>query len=122
MTHGREKSDPSIVAAKLANKTGQPEAESVERREGAEGNTEGQHMRRTQSRESVSQGLDRVREATQQKKKERFTALLHYVTIDRLMDAFSSLCSSRPSFYGTRPTCSVLCRSSGQPGVRSSAR
>jgi RNA-directed DNA polymerase len=56
MTHGREKSDPSIVAVKLANKTGQPEAESVERREGAEGNTEGQHMRRTQSRESVSQG------------------------------------------------------------------
>jgi group II intron reverse transcriptase/maturase len=48
-------------------------------------------MRRTQSRESVSQGLDRVRKATQQKKKERFTALLHYVTVDRLADAFSSL-------------------------------
>ena len=91
MTHGREKSDPSIVATKLANKTGQPVAESVERREGAEGNTGGQHMRRTQSRESVSQGLDRVRKATQQKKKERFTALLHYVTVDRLADAFSSL-------------------------------
>ncbi len=80
MTHGREKSDPSIVAVKLANKTGQTEAEPVERREGAEGNTEGQHTRRTQSRESVSQGLDRVRKAAQQKKKERFTALLHYVT------------------------------------------
>jgi RNA-directed DNA polymerase len=91
MTHGREKSDPSIVAVKLANKTGQPEAESVERREGAEGNTEGQHMRRTQSRESVSQGLDRVRKAAQLKKKERFTALLHSVTVDRLRDAFSSL-------------------------------
>ena len=91
MTHGREKSDPSIVATKLANKTGQPVAEPVERREGAEGNTGGQHMRRTQSRESVSQGLDRVRKATQQKKKERFTALLHYVTVDRLADAFSSL-------------------------------
>ena len=82
-------SDPT--ATKLANKTGQPVAESVERREGAEGNTGGQHMRRTQSRESVSQGLDRVRKATQQKKKERFTALLHYVTVDRLADAFSSL-------------------------------
>ena len=91
MTHGREKSDPFIVATKLANKTGQPVAETVERREGAEGNTGGQHMRRTQSRESVSQGLDRVRKATQQKKKERFTALLHYVTVDRLADAFSSL-------------------------------
>jgi hypothetical protein len=39
MTHGREKSDPSIVATKLSNKVEQPEAESVERREGAEGNT-----------------------------------------------------------------------------------
>jgi retron-type reverse transcriptase len=76
---------------KLANKPGQPVAESVERRERAEGNTGEQHMRRTQSRESVSQGLDRVREAAQQRKKERFTALLHYVTVDRLRDAFSSL-------------------------------
>ena len=79
--NGDEKSDPAIVAVKSANKSGQPEAESVERRERAEGNTEGQHMRRTQSRESVSQGLDRVREAAQQRKKERFTALLHYVTV-----------------------------------------
>jgi group II intron reverse transcriptase/maturase len=39
----------------------------------------------------MSQGLERVRKAAQQKKKERFTALLHYVTVDRLMDAFSSL-------------------------------
>jgi RNA-directed DNA polymerase len=91
MMHGREKSDPSIVAVKLANKTGQPEAESVERREGAKGNTGEQHMRRTQSRESVSQKLERVRKAAQDKKKERFTALLHHVTTDRLMEAFSGL-------------------------------
>jgi hypothetical protein len=38
MTHGPEKSDLSIVAMKLANKSGQPEAETVERRERAEGN------------------------------------------------------------------------------------
>ncbi len=81
MMHGREKSDPSIVAVKLANKTGRPKAESVERREGAKGNTGEQHIRRTQSRESISQGLDRVRKAAQQKKKERFTALLHSVTV-----------------------------------------
>jgi group II intron reverse transcriptase/maturase len=76
---------------KLANKAGQPEAEPVERREGAEGNTEEQRTRRTQSRESVSQRLDRVRRAAQEQKKERFTALLHYVTVDRLRDAFSGL-------------------------------
>jgi retron-type reverse transcriptase len=39
----------------------------------------------------VPQGLDRVRKAAQQKKKERFTALLHYVTVDRLTEAFSSV-------------------------------
>jgi len=53
MMHGREKSDPSIVAVKLANESGQPEAEPVERREEAKGNTGEQHMRRTQSRERV---------------------------------------------------------------------
>ncbi|AXC10173.1 Retron-type RNA-directed DNA polymerase [Acidisarcina polymorpha] len=42
---------------KLANKSGQPVAETVERRERAEGNTGEPHMRRTQSRKNVSRGL-----------------------------------------------------------------
>jgi RNA-directed DNA polymerase len=91
MMHGPEKSDLSIVATKLANKAGQSVAEPAERRERVEGNTEGQRTRRTQGRESVSHGFDRVREAAQQRKRERFTALLHYVTVDRLRDAYSSL-------------------------------
>ena len=37
MMHGPEKSDPAIVAVKPANKAGQPAAEWVERRAGAEG-------------------------------------------------------------------------------------
>src|ERR1700736_3516186 len=49
------------------------EAESAERREGTEGNTGEQRTCRTPSRESVSQGLERVREAAKQRKKERFT-------------------------------------------------
>ncbi|SPS02824.1 hypothetical protein CBM2634_U350003 [Cupriavidus taiwanensis] len=40
MTHGLEKSDFPIVATKLANKPGQPEAESVEPRGEAKGNTD----------------------------------------------------------------------------------
>jgi RNA-directed DNA polymerase len=36
----------------------------------------------------VSLGLERVRAAAKQAKKERFTALLHHVTIDLLTDAF----------------------------------
>ena len=76
---------------KLANKPGQPGAESAEPREGTEGNTGEQHTCRTQSRESVSQGLERVREVAKQDKKERFTSLLHHVTIDLLKDAYSWL-------------------------------
>ena len=40
MMHGHEKSDPAIVAMKPTNKAGQPAAESVERRAGAEGNAD----------------------------------------------------------------------------------
>ena len=88
MMHEPEKSDPSKVARKRANNPGQPGAESVEPREGAEGNTGQPRTRRTQSRVSVSPGLDRVREAAKQDKKERFTALMHHVTLDLLKEAF----------------------------------
>lgn len=91
MMHGLEKSDLAIVAMKPANKAGQPAAEWVEPRAGTEGNTGQPRTRRTQSRGSVSQGLDRVRHAARQRKKERFTALLHHVTVDLLRDAFLAL-------------------------------
>ena len=70
MMHGREKSDPAIVARKPTNKAGRPAAEPVERRAGAEGNAGQQSTRRAQNRESVSQALDRVRQAARQRKKE----------------------------------------------------
>ena len=78
MMHEWEKSDPLIQAKKLANKLGQPGAESVERSEGAEGNAVKSNTCRTQCRESVPQGLDRVRQAARARKKERFTALFHH--------------------------------------------
>ncbi len=59
MMYGEEKSDSLIVAAKQANNP--KGAESVERRSGGQGNAEQPHMRRTQSRESMSQRLSRVR-------------------------------------------------------------
>jgi RNA-directed DNA polymerase len=91
MMHEREKSDLSTVAKKLANKPGQPGAESVERMEGAEGNMGEPRTRRTPSRESVHQGLARVRQAARARKKERFTALLHHVSVELLKDAYSWL-------------------------------
>jgi RNA-directed DNA polymerase len=88
MMHGREKSDLAIVAMKPANKGGRPPAESVEPRAGAEGNAGQADTRRTPSRASVSHGLDRVRQAARERRKERFTALLHHVTVDLLRQAY----------------------------------
>jgi len=91
MMHGPEKSDSAIVASKPANKAARSAAERVERRAGTEANAEQSRTQRTQRRASVSQGLDRVRDAARQRKKERFTALLHHVTVDLMRDAFLAL-------------------------------
>lgn len=91
MMHGLEKSDPAIVATKPVNKAGQPAAEWVEPRVGTEGNAGQSRTHRTQCRESVSQGLERVRQAARLRKKERFTALMHHVTVERLWAGFDAL-------------------------------
>src|SRR3954471_12368675 len=91
MIHGREKSDLAIVAMKSPNKTGGPAAEATERRAGAEENAIQQRTRRAQNRGSVSQALGRVREAARLRKKERFTALFHHITVDLLRLSFFAL-------------------------------
>jgi len=91
MMYGREKSDSAIVAKKPANKAGMPAAEWAEPRAGTEGNAGQQRTRRAQNRESVSQVLERVREAARLRKKERFTALFHHITIDLLRLSFFAL-------------------------------
>lgn len=89
--HDQEKSDSGIVAMKPTNKAGQLAAEPVERRPGTEGNAGRQSALRTQGRERVTQALNRVRHAARQRKKEKFTALLHHITVDRLREAFHAL-------------------------------
>jgi RNA-directed DNA polymerase len=91
MMHDREKSDPAIVAGKPTNKAGQPAAESAEPRAGAEGNASRQNTHRALDRERVSQALERVRQAARQRRKEKFTALLHHLSIDLLGLAFFAL-------------------------------
>src|SRR6201984_3230036 len=101
MMNGHEKSDPAIVAVKPANKAEGPPvarpagekhaAEPVERRAGTEGNADQQSTRQTQSRVSVSQALERIRKVARERKKERFTALLHHINIDLLEEAFFEL-------------------------------
>src|SRR5215217_8043208 len=71
MMHEPEKSDLAIGATKPANKAGTPVAERAEPRAGTEGNTGHPRTPRTQSRASVSPGLDRVRHAARQRKKEK---------------------------------------------------
>jgi hypothetical protein len=84
MMHGRGKSDFAILAVKPANKAEHPAeqsaveataAEPVERRAETKGNAGQQSTCRTQSRVSVSQALERIRQVAREKKKERFTAL-----------------------------------------------
>ena len=91
MMHGREKSDPAIVAGKPTNKVASATAEPVEPRAGAERNAGQQSTHRTQGRECVSHGLDRVRQAARQRKKEKLTALLHHVDVDLLRESFFAL-------------------------------
>ena len=61
MMYDHEKSDPAIVAVKPTNKAGQPAAELVEPRAGAEGNMRQQSTGRAQYRVTVSQALERIR-------------------------------------------------------------
>jgi hypothetical protein len=62
MMNDREKSDPLVVATtKSANNGGQPSAEPMERRGGAEGNAHQSSTFRTPSRGGVTAGLARIR-------------------------------------------------------------
>src|SRR5438093_7984649 len=89
--HDHEKSDSGIVAGKPTNKAGRPAAEAVEPRPEPEGNADQQSTLRTQGRERVTQALGRVRQAARQRKKEKFTALLHHITVDTLRVAYYAL-------------------------------
>ena len=101
MMHGAEKSGLVIVAGKPANKAEQPApegsaamlnaAEPVERRAGTKGNADQQSTCRTQSRVSVSQALERIRQVARERRKERFTALFHHINTELLEEAFFEL-------------------------------
>src|SRR5215468_5929962 len=91
MMHGRGKSDSAIVAVKPTNKAERSAAEPVEPRAGTKGNAGQQSTCRAQSRVSVSQALERIRQAAKARKKEKFTSLLHHISIALLAEAFSEL-------------------------------
>src|SRR6202030_4517921 len=70
---------------------GQTSAETGEGRARAKENIVQSHTRPTQSGERVSQGLGGVRQAARERRRERFTALLHHLSVDLLRDSFYAL-------------------------------
>jgi len=91
MMHGEEKSDSAVVAGKSPNEAGRPGEEAMEPRAGAKENADQRNTRRTQSRESVLQSLERIREAAERDKGIVFTALLHHITPELLEWSFFKL-------------------------------
>jgi group II intron reverse transcriptase/maturase len=92
MMNENGKSDNSIVPEKSPNKAGHPAAEAMEVRELAKGNPSKQNAARTQSRIVAHSALERVRQAVERDRKQRFKALFdHVYSIDMLRTAFYSL-------------------------------
>jgi len=86
------KSDACIIPKKPPNKgRGNLAAEVVEERRAVKGNAVQPAMPWTQSRESMSSGLQRVRTAARKDKDARFTSLLHHVTVSELKDSYLAL-------------------------------
>ncbi|MDP7179368.1 MAG: group II intron reverse transcriptase/maturase [Verrucomicrobiota bacterium] len=89
--HAGEKSDGVIVPEKRPNKGSTLPAEAVEGRTPPKGNGGQTAAVRTQSRVAASNGLAAVRQAARQSKEVRFTALLHYITVDLLERSYYAL-------------------------------
>jgi RNA-directed DNA polymerase len=91
MMHERGKSDPAVVAGKPTNAAERSPAEPVEPRAGTKENAGQQSTHRAQNWASVSQALERIRQAARQRRKEKFTALHHHINLDLLREAFLDL-------------------------------
>ncbi len=89
--HVSEESDRAIVPVNQPNKEEQSSAEVGEGRARAKENIAQSHTSPTQSGERVSQGLRGVRQAARERRQERFTALLHHLSVDLLRDSFYAL-------------------------------
>src|SRR5213594_3136726 len=92
MMDERGQSDRSVVPGKPPNKAEEPAAEAAEGRERAKGNSPERNALRTPSRVGAPSALERVRQAAEWDRKQRFTALLHHVyDIERLRTAYHAL-------------------------------
>ena len=91
--HERGKSDSSAVPANPP--TNAAAAEAGEERGLAKGNTASKTRPGHSAGHGALSALDRVRQAARRDKEARFTALLHHVSLERLVLAYWAL-SPRP--------------------------
>jgi group II intron reverse transcriptase/maturase len=91
MVNGGGKSDTAVVVLKPANEAERSAEEPVERRVVTKGTAAQQSTSRTPSRTSVTQALERIRRTAKERRKERFTALLHHVDPELLEAEFFAL-------------------------------
>jgi group II intron reverse transcriptase/maturase len=92
--NGDEESDGVVVPVKSSNKVTEQQAGAAERAEGRTPTEENISQERTppaQDGRGVSQGLAGVRKVARERKQERFTTLLHHVTIDLLRQSYLHL-------------------------------
>ena len=89
--HAAEGSDFGVVPMNQPNKNGQPWAEVGEGRPGIKENIAQSNTQPTQSGARVSQGLSGVRQRARERKQEKFTALLHHLTVDLLRESYFAL-------------------------------
>src|SRR6266704_6673224 len=92
--HSSGESDGAVVPMKPSNKaTGQaPEAaERVEGRASTKENVQQARAVPAQHGAAASQGLKGVRKVAQERKQERFTTLLHHLTVNLLRDSYYAL-------------------------------
>ena len=89
--HAPEESDCAVVPMNQPNKEERSPAEVGEGRARAKENIVQSNTSPTQSGERVSQGLSGVRQAAKERRQERFTALLHHVSVGLLRDSFYAL-------------------------------
>jgi hypothetical protein len=89
--HALEESDRTILSMNQTNKEERSSAEPGEKRVRATENIVQPNINPTQSGERVTQGLSGVREVARKRRQERFTVLLHHVSVDLLRDSYYAL-------------------------------
>jgi RNA-directed DNA polymerase len=112
MMNDPEESDPAVVAKNLTNKAGSPAAEQGEPRAGTKGKADQHSTCRAQDRESVSQGLARIRHAARHRTKETFTALFHHINpeaIDRSVPFVTTSSGSGRRRFGGEASAIAWC-------------